>query len=112
MSTADGQTFARDLRDSQGRQLLKPSITVSKLKKVPRKVTSLEGLTSPLEPLGIRLSAGWAGVPLGGGLRRGCQQHRGSADCRSFAEFGSSSLTVRAQSFAPKILETSRRQLV
>jgi hypothetical protein len=63
MSTADGQTFARDLRDSQGRQLLKPSITVSKLKKVPRKVTSLEGLTSPLEPLGIRLSAGWAGVP-------------------------------------------------
>ena len=30
MSTADGQTFARDLRDSQGRQLLKPRIAVSK----------------------------------------------------------------------------------
>jgi hypothetical protein len=38
MSTADGQTFARDLRNSQDRLLLKTSITVSKLKKVPRKV--------------------------------------------------------------------------
>ena len=51
MSTADGQTFARDLRNSQGRQLLKPRIAVSKLKKVLREVASLpDGLTSPLVP--------------------------------------------------------------
>ena len=101
-------TFARDLRDSQGRLLLKPRIAVSKFEKgAAQGSASVEGLTSPLEPLGIRLTvpAGlaspWAEV---------CDEVTSNIEDRltaaAYAEFGSSSLTVRAQSFAPKILET------
>ena len=49
MSTAYWQTFAGDLRDSQGRQLLKPRIAVSKFEKGARSLHILRQAISSLD---------------------------------------------------------------
>jgi hypothetical protein len=96
MSTADGQTFARDLRDSQGRQLLKPRIAVSKFENgaAPGSVPPWMACLRAQGSKGAsqrRLSC----VPLAEGCDEVANKIKDRLTAAALgAEFGSSSLTV------------------